>query len=228
MRKNKSFTLIELLVVIAIIAILAGMLLPALNNAREKANVSNCRGNYKQIYLAGMNYNDDNDGYLPFRQPVGNGLNGPYALMNKAGYLPLTRYSNKNLIHCSLSPEKKYYQNGAGTSSHVMGLLPNYLWNQKTGYLHNKTGEIYKPVKITQVPGASRVALLTHTTVEFLESDNKIYGDDVMSTAVKDGAKRFHDENNRMFLSFAGDVTTYNTDYWKANLLTYANNPLKK
>ena len=66
---KKTFTLIELLVVIAIIAILASMLLPALQQARERGRTANCTSNLKGISQMAMLYSNDNNDYMIAAQP---------------------------------------------------------------------------------------------------------------------------------------------------------------
>ncbi len=84
---KKYFTLIELLVVIAIIAILAAMLLPALNQARERSRMSKCTANVKNVATLLQMYADDNEGRLPVSYVNPDDADFSWSVMMvKAGY----------------------------------------------------------------------------------------------------------------------------------------------
>jgi prepilin-type processing-associated H-X9-DG protein/prepilin-type N-terminal cleavage/methylation domain-containing protein len=101
MKKPGNFTLIELLVVIAIIAILASMLLPALNQAKARARGIQCRSNLKQIGLAVISYAGDYKGLTPPIAADTANYFWPHSL-KEGGYIPNTPvvYGKKTFLNC--------------------------------------------------------------------------------------------------------------------------------
>ena len=158
---HPAFTLIELLVVIAIIAILAAMLLPALNSARDKAQNIKCLGIHKDMGMADQMYSADNDGILmpcalPEKPPASVGgsytmwyvLGEPYA----KAIFTRTKANGQKVIYAPICPMSAREKGIAAWGSNPYDPdkpHAGYARNEKTGYW--SSANYSKAVKRSQI-----------------------------------------------------------------------------
>ena len=223
-KKSFTFTLIELLIVIAIIAILAGMLLPALNSARAKAQSISCVNNLAQLMKAQMNYASDYNDCMVSHLIFGS-VWEPYSVVlgrftQNSGKLPVGEnvYLPSKSLQCPANAKNRKLNATSWGWNDVYGFL--YIaWTGRKEYdafRIKNDGGIFYPLHKIAFP--SRTVMAADTAGKDGRGFHGFFPEEMVDTSMQGAIYMQH--NNRANSAFAdGHVEAMNWYQLKKNTI---------
>lgn len=218
-RTAVNFTLIELLVVIAIIAILAAMLLPALNQARARGQSISCANNLRSCGLALQQYTADNRDSMPYTEKI---YNDSYFRFGESWecqlgkYLGWSKYSGSGVFHCParIIAEHDWYPGGHPRNSCGYAVYISMHFGDAPGWV-SKITKVEKPSKTLYLTERDSGTTFKEVPIPFVNAVN------VNSIGISNPVSAAHPGLRTWVLCVGGNVLQFRFNEQKLTTATF-------